>query len=482
MERYFGNFDYFRQQEEKEDKDSLDVNDENKQEEQENEVLEDEVEVATEENSEDEILEEEEVIDENDDFEYATSEEEEENVNEETQEENEPEEEKEEVVTEETTLKEEPKKEVRDEFDEEDDYNLDNFEPVAKIKVIGVGGAGNNAVNRMIDENIANVEFYVMNTDKQALSTSKARNRLVLGKDKYRGLGAGGDPRIGQQAAEESEEEIRACIKGADMVFIAAGEGGGTGTGASPIVARIAREEGALTVAIVTRPFSFEGKRRISQAVEGLTRLKEHVDAIIIVSNDKLLMMSGQNSVFSAFAESDKVLAQSVKTVSDLILLPGLINLDFADIKSTLKDAGVALIGFGIGKGPNKVHDAASTAISSPLLEASIKGANSAIISVTCGQNVSLFEAQDAANEICEAAGVDLDMKFGVNLNTQLTDEIIISVIATDFKEDYDFASTPTVSPFRPKPVEGENSEENVESTKSHNEEAIIPNYLKGRK
>lgn len=354
---------------------------------------------------------------------------------------------------------------------------LDNFEPVARIIVIGVGGAGNNAVNRMIDENISAVEFYVANTDKQALSTSKARNRLVLGNDSYKGLGAGGNPAVGESAALQSEDEIRQIVKGADMVFIAAGMGGGTGTGASPVVARIAREEGALTVAIVTRPFGFEGKKRISQSVEGLSKLKENVDSIIVVSNDKLLMMNGQCPVSEAFSESDKVLAQSVKTVTDLILMPAVINLDFADVNNTLKDAGIALIGFGMGSGPNKAQEAATNAIASPLLEVSIQGARSAIISVTCGTNVSLYEAQEAANNIMEAAGGNLDMKFGVSINPELADQMLVSVIATDFAAEYDFTSVPTVSVVPPKVTPEEKVEE--EEAKEEDDDAILPNFLK---
>src|SRR5574344_2118735 len=250
--------------------------------------------------------------------------------------------------------------------------DLDNYEPVARIVVIGVGGAGNNAVNRMIDENISSVEFYVMNTDKQALSTSKARNRLVLGEALTGGLGAGGEPEVGKEAAQQSIEDIRKIVKGANMVFIAAGMGGGTGTGAAPVIAQVAKDEGALTVAIVTRPFSFEGKRRVANSVEGLNELKDAVDSIIIVSNDKLLMCSGTAPIGQAFSESDRVLAQSVKTVTDLILMPAIINLDFADVKNTLKDSGISLIGFGMGSGPNKAMEAAQNAISSPLLEASI--------------------------------------------------------------------------------------------------------------
>lgn len=360
-----------------------------------------------------------------------------------------------------------------------DGTELDNFEPVARIIVIGVGGAGNNAVNRMIDENISAIEFYVANTDKQALSTSKARNRLVLGNDSYKGLGAGGDPAVGESAALQSENEIRDIVRGADMVFIAAGMGGGTGTGASPVIARIAREEGALTVAIVTRPFGFEGKKRISQSVEGLSKLKENVDAIIVVSNDKLLMMNGQCPVSEAFSESDKVLAQSVKTVTDLILMPAVINLDFADVNNTLRNAGIALIGFGMGSGPNKAQEAATSAIASPLLEVSIQGARSAIISVTCGTNVSLYEAQEAANNIMEAAGGNLDMKFGVSINPELADQMLVSVIATDFAEEYDFTAVPTVQPISPKVIVEEKVEEK-EDEESEEDESILPNFLKG--
>lgn len=322
--------------------------------------------------------------------------------------------------------------------------DLDNYEVNARIIVIGVGGAGNNAVNRMIDEDISSVEFYVLNTDRQALATSKATNRLVLGEQTTSGLGAGGDPSVGKAAAEESEEDIRDIVKGAQMVFVAAGMGGGTGTGAAPVVARIAKEEGALTVAIVTRPFTFEGKKRIANSIEGLNELKEAVDSIIIVSNDKLLMVNGTVPISDAFAESDRVLAQSVKTVTDLIFLPAVINLDFADVKKTLQNSGIALIGFGTGSGSNKAQDAAQNAISSPLLEASINGARRAIIAVTCGTNVSLFEAQETVDRIIEAAGNDVDVSFGISINDQLSDQILASVIASDFTDDFDFTAVPT--------------------------------------
>lgn len=317
------------------------------------------------------------------------------------------------------------------------EFNFDAFESYAKIVVIGVGGAGNNAVNQMIEESIKSIDFWVVNTDAQALATSKAEHRYVLGKDFTKGLGAGGNPEIGRQAAESSIEDLKEIVQGANMVFIAAGMGGGTGTGASPVIAKVAREAGALTIAIVTRPFGFEGNSRKAKAVEGLAALKEEVDSIIIVSNDKLMMMNGNKSIADAFHESDRVLAQSVKTITDLILLPGLINLDFADIKATLLDKGVALIGFGMGSGPNKAVDAATNAIASPLLEASIKGAHSAIINVTGGSGVTLDETQDAITYITEAAGSDVNIIFGVQQNPELNDQMLISVIATDFDSDY---------------------------------------------
>ena len=363
------------------------------------------------------------------------------------------------------------------------DYDLDNYEACARIVVIGVGGAGNNAVNRMIDEDISSVEFYVANTDRQALSTSKARNRLVLGNDLTQGLGSGGEPSVGRQAAEASSEDIRNIVRGANMVFIAAGMGGGTGTGAAPVVARIAKEEGALTIAIVTRPFEFEGKKRIVNSVEGLNELRSAVDSIIVVSNDKLLMVNGTNSIQDAFAESDRVLAQSVKTVTDLILMPAVINLDFADVRNTLKESGVALIGFGMGQGPTKSADAANAALNSPLLDTPIHGARRAICAVTCGPNVSLFEAQDCVERIIEAAGDSVDVKFGVSINDQLSDQILVSVIASDFQEEFDFAATSVshnkIRPELPKEenILGEESSENEISLDADEEKESEDNF-----
>ncbi len=354
--------------------------------------------------------------------------------------------------------------------------DLDNFDPVAKIVVIGVGGAGNNAVNRMIDERIQNVDFYVMNTDKQALSTSKAPNRIVLGNGVTKGLGAGGDPRMGKEAAEQSKEKIQEIVKGADMVFIAAGMGKGTGTGAAPVIAKLAKEAGALTVAIVTRPFQFEGKQRNQNAIQGLNELKGAVDSLIIVSNDKLLMTSGNIPVDQALQDSDGILAQSVKTVADLILVPALINLDFADIKSTLKDSGVALIGYGTGKGKDKAAMAAESAINSPLLDISIAGARKAICAITCGKNVSLYEAQECVTRISESAGQAADIKFGVSINNQLDDSLIVSVIAADFAEEYDFTSVKTNVISRKEGIYGNG----LEDTKKQEVEKEISSNIKG--
>lgn len=372
-----------------------------------------------------------------------------------------------------------------------DKYDLDSYEPAARIVVIGVGGAGSNAVNRMIDENISSVEFFVANSDKQSLSTSKAPNRIVLGANVTGGLGAGGEPAVGEASAKASEDDIRNIVKSANMVFIAAGMGGGTGTGAAPVIASIAKEEGALVVAIVTRPFSFEGKKRVANSVEGLNKLKDQVDAIIVVSNDKLLMCAGTAPISEAFSEADRVLAQSVKTVTDLILMPAVINLDFADVRNTLKDSGIAIIGFGLGQGPNKAQDAANNAINSPLLEASVHGARRAICAVTCGSNVSLYEAQEAVGRIIEAAGGEIDIKFGVAINEQLADTLLVSIIASDFSEDVDFTSVPTYVPLESKIEEKKpenfalNSEENkdskveVKGVDEPVEASILPNFLK---
>lgn len=354
-----------------------------------------------------------------------------------------------------------------------EEFNLDAFESYAKIVVIGCGGGGSNAVNQMVEEHMRGVTFWVCNTDAQALANSKAEHRLVIGRDITNGLGAGGNPNIGKAAAEASIDDLYEIIQGANMVFIAAGMGGGTGTGAAPVVAKVAKDCGALTVAIVTRPFSFEGERRRKNAVNGINELKENVDSMIIVSNDKLMVMSGTRPIGEAFAEADKVLAQSVKTITDLIVCPGVINLDFADIKATLENKGIALIGFGMGQGPKKATDAASNALLSPLLEASIAGAHSIIANVTCGSNVSLDEAKVAIDYITSAAGENPNIIFGVQQNPELTDQMLLSIIATEFEQEYDPFAEPVIAP-----VNTNNAENNRVVEEDDQDDDILPNFL----
>ena len=320
---------------------------------------------------------------------------------------------------------------------------LDGFEPIARIVVIGLGGAGNNAVNRMIDEDIKNVEFYVANTDKQALSLSKANNRIILGENITGGLGAGGNPEVGKQAAEESSEDIRNIVSNANMVFIAAGMGGGTGTGAAPVISRICKECGALTVAIVTRPFSFEGNKKIEASVKGLNELREACDSLIVVSNNKLLLNKGNLPIGQALTAADDVLARSVKTVIDLILMPSYINCDFADVKNTLKESGVAFIGFGNGSGTNGAVEAADDAIACPLIEQSITGARKAICHITCGPKVTLIDYKICIDRLIDKSGGNIDLKAGVSVNDQLDDQILVSIIAGDFDSEYDFSINP---------------------------------------
>jgi len=368
-----------------------------------------------------------------------------------------------------------------------ENYNLDNFEPAAKIVVIGVGGAGNNAVNRMIDEEISNVEFYVANTDKQALATSKSPNRIILGEELTNGLGAGGEPEQGEKAALASKETIVDIVKDANMVFIAAGMGGGTGTGAAPVIAQIAKEvnKECLVVAIVTRPFAFEGKKRIVNSIQGLNKLKGLVDSLIVVSNDKLLVNNSNTSISNAFTNADAVLAQSVRTVVNLILLPAIINLDFADVKNTLKQSGVGLIGFGEGAGSTAARDAATKAISCPLIETGIQGARRAIVAITCGPEVSLFDAQECVNLLIESAGNEIDVKFGLNINDRLTNEMLVSVIASDFINDIDFSEPTQVKVEKPQEVielQEKLSDEAVrEQERNFDEDSIIPNFLRGK-
>jgi len=316
------------------------------------------------------------------------------------------------------------------------DDNTTQFEQLASIRVIGVGGAGNNAVNRMLEAGVQGVEFYNANTDAQILSTSRAKNKIILGKETSKGLGAGANPDIGKQAAIESEVEIKRALDGADMVFIAAGMGGGTGTGAAPIVAEIAKACGALTIAIVTKPFKFEGRNRNAHAVIGIENLKKHVDAIIIISNDKLLQVIGTIPLKDSFKEADNILRQGVQTITDLIAVPALINLDFADVRTIIEKKGNALFGIGMGKGEQKAKQAANKAISSPLLDdVNIKGAKNAIVNVTGGATMTLVDANIAVDIVREAASNDVNIIFGVAVNEHLNDEMIVTVIATGFDD-----------------------------------------------
>ncbi len=300
----------------------------------------------------------------------------------------------------------------------------------AKIIVIGVGGAGNNAVNRMIDENIGGVEFIGVNTDKQALQLCKAPTLIQIGEKLTKGLGAGAQPEIGEKAAEESAEELSAAVKGADMVFVTCGMGGGTGTGAAPVVAKIAKEQGILTVGVVTKPFKFEAKKRMINAVSGIEKLKENVDTLIVIPNDKLLeIVDRRTSMPDALKKADEVLQQAVQGITDLINLPALINLDFADVQTVMKDKGMAHIGIGSAKGDEKAIEAVKLAVASPLLETTINGATHVIINIS--GDISLMDANDAASYVQDLAGEDANIIFGAKFDETMTDEATITVIAT---------------------------------------------------
>lgn len=306
--------------------------------------------------------------------------------------------------------------------------------PIAKIKVFGAGGGGCNAVNRMIEKGVQGVEFYVVNTDKQVLDASRAEHKIQIGEHITGGRGAGSNPEVGREAALESKNEIEDAIRGADMVFIACGLGGGTGTGAAPVIAEIAQDLGALTVGIVTKPFRFEGKRRMEHALVGLEELRKHVDTLIVIPNDRLRDIIDKTTRFEdAFIEVDNVLHRGVQSISDLIAVTGIINLDFADVKTVMENSGTALIGIGMGVGENRAVEAAEQAVSSALLETTIEGATDAIINVTGGDSLTLFEVEDAVETIRSAANNDINIIFGAIPNANLTDEVIVTVIATGF-------------------------------------------------
>ncbi|MFC5651678.1 cell division protein FtsZ [Paenibacillus solisilvae] len=309
------------------------------------------------------------------------------------------------------------------------------MEQLAQIKVIGVGGGGSNAVNRMIENGVKGVEFITVNTDAQALHMAKAEQKLQIGDKLTRGLGAGANPEVGKKAAEESRETVMNTLKGADMVFVTAGMGGGTGTGAAPVIAEIARECGALTVGVVTRPFTFEGRKRSGQAEFGIEALKEKVDTLIVIPNDRLLeIVDKKTPMLEAFREADNVLKQAVQGISDLIAVPGLINLDFADVKTIMTERGSALMGIGNATGENRAAEAARKAIQSPLLETSIDGARGIIMNITGGSNLSLYEVNEAAEIVISASDPDVNMIFGASIDENLKEEIKVTVIATGFE------------------------------------------------
>lgn len=315
-------------------------------------------------------------------------------------------------------------------FGENDQFNQ---KPV--IKVIGVGGGGGNAVNRMIENEVTGVEFIAINTDAQVLKRSKAEHRIQIGKNLLRGLGAGAKPDIGKKAALESISEIEAVMKNADMVFITCGMGGGTGTGAAPIIAKKAKESGALTIGIVTKPFIFEGPLRMQEAIAGLEALKPHVDTLIVIPNERLLEISGPTTqLLDAFRESDNILRQGVQGVTEIITLPGIINVDFADVRTVMENKGTALMGVGIAQGENRAIEAARKAIHSKLLEVSIDGATDAIVNITSGTNITLFETQQALEEIRNATDKNLNVIYGAAVSTEMSDEMVVTVIATGYE------------------------------------------------
>ena len=324
------------------------------------------------------------------------------------------------------------------------DFDVE-MEQFAQIKVIGVGGGGNNAINRMVEGGLRGVEFLAVNTDKQALFLSKANMKIQIGDKLTKGLGAGSDPEIGQKAAEENRDEIAEAIKGSDMVFVTAGMGGGTGTGAAPVVAAVAKEMGILTVGVVTKPFTFEGRKRMLQAERGIAQLKENVDTLIIIPNDRLLQVIQKNtSMVEAFKMADDILRQGVQGISDLIAVPGLVNLDFADVKTIMLNTGIAHMGTGRATGENRAEEAAKQAVHSPLLETSIEGARGVLLNITGGADLGLLEVNAAAELVQKSADPEANIIFGAVIDESLNDELLITVIATGFDRGLGSINIPT--------------------------------------
>lgn len=353
------------------------------------------------------------------------------------------------------------------------EFDMD-FNQFAGIKVIGVGGGGNNAVNRMITAGLKGVDFISINTDAQALNLSRAGQKVQIGTKLTKGLGAGANPEVGMKAAEESRDELLEALKGVDMVFVTAGMGGGTGTGAAPIVAEVAKELGALTVGVVTRPFTFEGRKRAMQAEKGIAELKSKVDTLITIPNDRLLQVVDKNTtIHEAFRIADDVLRQGVQGISDLIAVPGLINLDFADVKTIMKNTGSALMGIGQATGENRAADAARKAISSPLLETSIEGAKGVLLNITGGPNMTLFEVNEASEIIAEAADPDANIIFGAVIDESLKEEVRVTVIATGFDQvQSSLGKTGTASDSVIRPVAATSAAEDLD----------IPEFLRRRR
>ena len=366
-------------------------------------------------------------------------------------------------------------------MDYNDDSNITMMDGTATIKVIGVGGAGNNAVNRMIDAGIKGVDFIAVNTDRQALQTSKANTKIQIGEKITRGLGAGANPDIGAQSAEESKAEVAEVLRGADMVFVTAGMGGGTGTGAAPVVAAAAKEMGILTIGVVTKPFTFEGKKRLSQAERGIESLKGKVDTLVVIPNDKLLqIIDRKTSIIEAFKMADDVLRQGVQGISDLIAVPGLVNLDFADVKTIMLNQGMAHMGVGRASGENRAEDAAKEAIQSPLLETSIEGAKGVIINITGGEDLGLHEVNTAAELVQRSVDPEANIIFGTVTDPSMQDEIQITVIATGFEKNENDISSIGVDNIVSKTWEKKiNSIPSSSDVSSSQNDLDIPSFLR---
>ena len=352
---------------------------------------------------------------------------------------------------------------------------------LAVIKVVGVGGGGSNAVNRMVDAGLSGVDFIAANTDAQALLVVDADMKVHIGAESTRGLGAGANPEVGKAAATESRDELKDAIKGSDMVFVTAGEGGGTGTGGAPIVAEIARELGALTVGVVTRPFGFEGRKRADQAMMGIEELRDNVDTLIVIENDRLLqVVEKRTSIVDAFRMADDILRQGVQGITDLITVPGIVNLDFADVRAIMSDAGSALMGIGTASGENRAAEAAHTAVSSPLLESSIEGATGILLNISGPPDMGLFEVNEAAEVVTSAADQNANVIFGAVIDDALNDEVRVTVIATGFgPQAHRRRRRTTVTEEEPTPRAAEDRERERERFEVSDEELEVPSFLR---